>query len=114
MIDHTDVYAMFKHSYMDKSEGFTHFKVLRSNETVSLFFTLGKDEYFGTGESVLSACAKALCFEGVIEDFNEHALTSGHDAKAVAYVKTDTNYGVGIDQDITVASIKALINAVLI
>ena len=52
-------------------------------------------------------------------DYNEHALTAGGDAKAAAYVEcevengeTEVHWGVGIDPDITTASLKAVMSAV--
>ncbi len=48
--------------------------------------------------------------------YEEHALTSGADAKAVAYIgmslgKNDVVFGVGVDDNISTASIKAVISA---
>ena len=48
--------------------------------------------------------------------YEEHALTRGADAEAVAYVGiTDANgnvaFGVGIDDNISTASIKAVLSA---
>ena len=52
-------------------------------------------------------------------DYNEHALTAGGDATAAAYVECEiengdieVHWGVGIDPDITTASLKAVMSAV--
>jgi 2-isopropylmalate synthase len=48
-------------------------------------------------------------------DYVEHAMSTGGDAKAAAYVETEIGnrilWGVGIDTNITVASLKALVSA---
>ena len=49
-------------------------------------------------------------------DYAEHALTSGGDAQAAAYVECDvdgeTRWGVGVDANIVTASLKAVASAV--
>lgn len=49
-------------------------------------------------------------------DYVEHTLSAGGDAKAAAYVELDVNgirlWGVGIDSDISTASLKAIVSAV--
>ena len=51
-----------------------------------------------------------------IMDYNEHAIGSGTHAKAAAYIELRVNgeravHGVGIDENITTASFKALFSA---
>ncbi|MFD2204369.1 2-isopropylmalate synthase [Kiloniella antarctica] len=51
-----------------------------------------------------------------VEDYHQHSLTHGSDAKAVAYLELKTSngetvWGVGIDPNTTVASIKAIVSA---
>ena len=50
-----------------------------------------------------------------VEDYREHALGSGADARAIAFIGTRTGgknvYGTGIDESINVAAIRALVNA---
>jgi 2-isopropylmalate synthase len=51
-----------------------------------------------------------------IMDYNEHAIGSGTNAKAAAYIELRVNgeravHGVGIDENITTASFKALFSA---
>jgi 2-isopropylmalate synthase len=49
-------------------------------------------------------------------DYVEHTLSAGGDAQAAAYVELEVNgqilWGVGIDGDISTASLKAVISAV--
>jgi 2-isopropylmalate synthase len=57
-------------------------------------------------------CGIALTFL----DYSEHAVAGGADANAAAYVKVknagdDTLYGVGIDENIVTASLKAVASA---
>ena len=72
-----------------------------------------------TGNGPIDAFVNSLREAGVdvqVEDYVEHALTSGRDAVAAAYVEASVNgqrlWGVGIDPDISTASLKAVISAV--
>jgi len=72
-----------------------------------------------TGNGPVAAFTEALGQIGVdvnVLDYVEHALSSGGDAYAAAYVEAEVNgqvlWGVGIDQSITTASFKAIISAV--
>jgi len=52
-----------------------------------------------------------------VVDYSEHAVSAGTDATAVAYVEVKTpdgsvRWGVGLDESILTASIKAVISAV--
>jgi 2-isopropylmalate synthase len=73
----------------------------------------------GSGSGPVDAFAAALGTRGVkveVLDYAEHALTSGGDSKAAAYVECqigdDIMWGVGIDPSITTATLKAMISAV--
>lgn len=73
----------------------------------------------GSGNGPVDAFAAALGTRGVhveVLDYTEHALTSGGDSKAAAYVECqiggDIVWGVGIDPSITTATLKAIISAV--
>ncbi len=69
----------------------------------------GPLEAFGTGLEKLGISLDIL-------DYSEHALGNGSDAKAASYVHASVNgkrfCGVGIDQDIVLASIKAMMATV--
>ncbi|MDO5737143.1 MAG: 2-isopropylmalate synthase [Propionibacteriaceae bacterium] len=84
----------------------------------------GKDiELSGEGNGPVSAFVDALAETGVrvtVLDYSEHALESGDDAKAAAYVECEVGegedaqvlWGVGVDPSITSASMKAILSAV--
>ncbi|GAA0439134.1 2-isopropylmalate synthase [Actinoplanes capillaceus] len=73
----------------------------------------------GVGNGPIDAFVQAIAPLGIkarVLDYNEHALTSGGDAQAAAYVECEvgdvTVWGVGIDANIVSASIKAVTSAV--
>ncbi|GAA2246258.1 2-isopropylmalate synthase [Rarobacter faecitabidus] len=74
----------------------------------------------GTGNGPVAAFVAALAARGVdvtVLDYAEHALSSGGDATAAAYVECrlgdeEVLWGVGIDPSITTASLKAIISAI--
>ena len=81
----------------------------------------GSDEIAvsGTGNGPISAFIDVLSKQGVtvkVNDYLEHTLSASGDALAAAYtelvVEGKVLWGVGIDGDIAIASIKALISAV--
>jgi 2-isopropylmalate synthase len=51
-----------------------------------------------------------------VHDYHEHAMSSGADASAAAYVEADVDgelvWGVGIHPSIVTASLRAVVNAV--
>lgn len=77
---------------------------------------------FGSGNGPIDAFVTALGIAKIAEgyrlvSYNEHAIGEGQDAKAVAYIELRTPdnrniYGVGIDENINLASIKAVLCAV--
>ncbi|MFJ5232151.1 2-isopropylmalate synthase [Kitasatospora sp. NPDC088391] len=73
----------------------------------------------GTGNGPVSAFVSALASIGVdvrVLDYAEHALSEGGDAQAAAYVECAVGdkvlWGVGIDANTVLASLKALVSAV--
>ena len=76
-------------------------------------------EIEGIGNGPISAFVDALTPVGVevkVLDYHEHALSSGGDAKAAAYVECQvgehTLWGIGVDANIVTASLKAVLSAV--
>ncbi|HEY8913053.1 2-isopropylmalate synthase [Lacisediminihabitans sp.] len=72
-----------------------------------------------TGNGPVAAFLKVLESQGIVVkvyDYVEHALSSGGDAQAAAYVECAVGdkrlWGVGIDADISTASLKAVVSAV--
>ncbi|MEY4990356.1 MAG: 2-isopropylmalate synthase [Actinomycetota bacterium] len=79
----------------------------------------GELDAVGTGNGPISAFIDVLAKQGValrLLDYVEHTLAQGGDALAAAYIEIEINgknlWGVGIDGDISTASLKALISAV--
>ncbi|MGR0221602.1 2-isopropylmalate synthase [Agromyces sp. ZXT2-6] len=73
----------------------------------------------GSGNGPVAAFLSVLAAEGVdvrVLDYSEHAMSAGGDAIAAAYVECQvegrTLWGVGIDADISTASLKAVVSAV--
>ncbi|WP_371481620.1 2-isopropylmalate synthase [Kitasatospora sp. NBC_00315] len=73
----------------------------------------------GTGNGPVSAFGDALAGIGIdvrVLDYAEHALSEGGDAQAAAYVECAVDgkvlWGVGIDSNTVLASLKAMISAV--
>jgi 2-isopropylmalate synthase len=71
------------------------------------------------GNGPIDAYVQALQALGVqvrVLDYHEHAMSSGGDAQAAAYVECDvdgsTVWGVGLDPNIVTASMKAVTSAV--
>ncbi|GAA5032114.1 2-isopropylmalate synthase [Microbacterium fluvii] len=73
----------------------------------------------GTGNGPVSAfleVVRARGFDISLYDYVEHTLSTGGDAQAAAYVELQVDderlWGVGIDGDISTASLKAIVSAV--
>jgi 2-isopropylmalate synthase len=89
--------------------------------TVNVYVDGERRELHGAGNGPLSAFVEAINglehnFDVRVLDYAEHALSSGGDAIAAAYVECavgdDIRWGVGLDANIVTASLKAVISAV--
>ncbi|MFK4789613.1 2-isopropylmalate synthase [Microbacterium sp. ZW T5_56] len=76
-------------------------------------------EAHGVGNGPVAAfltVANEAGFDITLYDYVEHAMSAGGDAQAAAYVELSVNgdrlWGVGIDGDISTASLKAIVSAV--
>ncbi|RKR73911.1 2-isopropylmalate synthase [Frondihabitans australicus] len=76
-------------------------------------------EVEGAGSGPIDAFIDVLATQGVavkLYDYSEHTLSASGDAQAAAYVELDVDgtrlWGVGIDADISTASLKAIVSAV--
>jgi 2-isopropylmalate synthase len=100
--------------YKDRSEG----------EQCIGFFTVEKNraplKLEAPGNGLLDALTKALAMQAGfpldILSYSEHAATVGSTSKAIAYVETGStmwgsSFGVGVDTNFVVASMKALVNS---
>lgn len=120
-----EMWEVFTERYLDQSGGFelVHHDVSLSEvaDKVTAELSLGEETVTvsGEGNGPISAfvvgLADALGIEIDVLDYSEHALTSGARARAVAYVEarneTRTRWGVGIDESIVAASLKAVVSA---
>ncbi len=87
--------------------------------TVNVYVDGERKTLTGEGNGPIAAfvCAvREVGFDVRVLDYTEHALSSGGDATAAAYVECEvdgkTSWGVGIDANIVTASLKAVISAV--
>lgn len=76
-------------------------------------------DFHGEGNGPIAAFLDILSRDGVdirLFDYVEHTMAASGDAKAAAYVELEVNgrtlWGVGIDPDISTASLKAIVSAV--
>ena len=70
----------------------------------------------GLVSSVLATMREAFALDLEVLDYNEHALGKGEDARAAAYIECKlpngrTIWGVGIDEDVAAASVRAILSA---
>lgn len=89
---------------------------------VSIVYNGQERELEGIGNGPIDAFKAALAESSLINvkiiDYTEHALSTGSEAKAAAYVYIERNdlekktFGVGVDSNITRASIKSMISAI--
>lgn len=126
------IWSMFCDEYLpsgDPTQKWGRFEILRTRidselaGEVSLTADMRVDAEIlsavGFGNGPVDAFASVLREQGVdvqVHDYVEHALSSGGDARAAAYVECEvdgiTVWGVGIDPDIATASLKAVASAV--
>lgn len=121
-----EIWSLFQHCYMDESgplklESFTMIKD-EKGDTVSaiLLNQAGFHEINGNGFGTLTAFVRAMeahtGYKLRILNYNEHALTAGTRADAIAYIELDMNdkhfVGVATNQDTVTAMFRATISAV--
>ena len=70
----------------------------------------------GSGKTTLLSIMGAIGYDVNVLDYSEHAMSSGEEAQAAAYVEASvggkTVWGVGIATSITTASLRAVVSAV--
>ncbi|MCH6229691.1 2-isopropylmalate synthase [Microbacterium sp. CFH 31415] len=126
------IWAIFTDEYLPSQvsdDRWGRFELLatstRSDMTgdVSLDVTLrdGDERYDATGHgngpvAAFLEIVRAQGFDVTLYDYVEHALSAGGDAQAAAYVELQVDgerlWGVGIDGDISTASLKAIVSGV--
>ncbi|MBV9600468.1 MAG: 2-isopropylmalate synthase [Chloroflexi bacterium] len=122
-----ELWTAFRSVYMPENPSMQllHHEVTEGMEGAEITAHLLLDgetvEVKGTGNGPIAAFVDALERSlGVsvdVVDYAEHALSAGHEASAAAYVElTDghraVRWGVGIDQSISAAGLKAVVSAV--
>lgn len=123
-----DVYGIFESEYLNCKK---HYKLLKHNiisqphADSGQQFTIEVDVEHdgqvrtlkGSGEGAISAFVNALDLSIKIMDYNEHAIGSGAETRAAAYVEmrigdSPSGFGVGIHADIVTSSFLAILSAV--
>ena len=127
------IMASFKENYIDKKEPL-HFRKLKvddmSGDTesefdtkITLTYTLNENESViesvGNGpiDAVKRGIEEDLGLDIKILDYSEHALQSGSNSQAAAYIHLldmntgNVTYGVGVSSNITRASVRAIFSA---
>ena len=84
-------------------------KIKKGNETITM-----KGTGNGPIDATINALSENLGLEVKIADYHQHAISSGSDAKAVAYseisYKEQSVWGVGIHQNTVIAGLESVIN----
>ena len=122
-----DIWGAFQQAYLG-SQG-TRFELLHweENRTANDRIFVGtirvngvEKRLSGRGNGLMSSVIAALAEAGGpyldIVDYSEHAIGHGSDARAAAYVECRTHdgqtvFGVGIDEDVSTASVRAILSA---
>lgn len=127
-----DLWAIFQDEYLpakDAVNKWGRFELTGSRTESDFNGTLKLSVDLRDGESVtrkdaigngpIDAFLKLMLEEGInveLFDYVEHTLSAGGDAMAAAYVELNVNgtrlWGVGIDSDISTASLKAVVSAI--
>jgi len=122
-LNSNEILEIFQDTYFNHTEHIhlNSFTVSSDNKTsrCKLFYTYnGKNiEAEGEGNGPIDACKNALMKNYTnlfnIKSYSEHSCGGQSDAKAIAYIEIHTNktlssFGVGADNDIATASIKAM------
>ena len=119
------LYELFDVNYLSLAEPYelTSYRHEASDNgdrlTATLRFEQEHIEVEGTGNGPIAALTHGLDAVGIgisILDYHEHALGSGEDATAAAYVEADVDgepvWGVAVHSSIVTASLRAVVNAV--
>lgn len=125
-ISSTDVWAIFNEEFINRDAWLSFQKIhtelfedgqVKSDLTIQ--FNGDIESLSAVGNGPIDASKKALIhlFPNItVDDYSEHSLSQGSDSKAICYMSITIDgkkiHGVGIDNNITLASIKALFSAI--
>ncbi|MDU4937459.1 MAG: 2-isopropylmalate synthase [Clostridium sp.] len=118
----------FEEEYLNREEPFKLIKCSvseedsNSNVTVRFLYKGVEKEFTSLGNGPIDSLKKALIKSELINtsilDYAEHSMGEGSEAKAAAYVNMkrvdngEETFGVGVDSNITTASMKAVFSAI--
>jgi 2-isopropylmalate synthase len=113
-LEQKSIYELIKFSYSTAAEDSSDVSV-----KIKLINNQQEQVITATGNGPIDGCKKALENSGIsdfeITHYSERALTQGSESKAIAFIELtrsgSSRFGVGIDSNITVASIKAIFSA---
>ena len=122
-----EINAIFRREYLEQADApvvLQHFKTTERDSAVTceaaMTFTGVVHALTGTGNGPIAAFVRALAATQLpkfdVLHYSEHSLGSGAEARAVSYIQIKTErgltlYGAGIDTNIELASIKAIVSA---
>ena len=131
-VSSSQIWDIFTDEYLpskDDDQRWGRFELLSTRSSSDMSGDVHLDVSLRDGESVHPASAvgngpvaafleivRSQGFDVTLYDYVEHALSSGGDAQAAAYVELQVDdqrlWGVGIDSDISTASLKAIVSGV--
>lgn len=121
-----EIHTAFQREYIERNEPITleHFKTTERDSAVTCEATLRfngqQHQLTGEGNGPIDAFVRAIASAGVpkfnLLSYAEHSLGQGAEARAVSYIQIKTErgntyFGAGIDTNIELASIKAVVSA---
>ncbi|MEO5959238.1 MAG: 2-isopropylmalate synthase, partial [Opitutaceae bacterium] len=121
-----EIHDVFRGEYLDRQTPIVlrHFKTAERDSAVKCTAALEIDgtshELIGEGNGPIDAFTRALGSTGLplfeVLSYSEHSLGKGSEARAVSYIQIKTArgqtlFGAGIDTNIELASIKAIVSA---
>lgn len=121
-----DIHEVFRREYLDRAEpvALQHFKTTERDSAVTceaaLTINAQPHKLTGHGNGPIDAFTRALAATSLpkfeVLSYAEHSLGKGSEARAVSYIQIKTErgqslFGAGIDTNIELASIKAIVSA---
>lgn len=113
------IYSLLENEYLKATSPYVlaSHRLQEENGTsavdLEVSFDSEKQHWRGIGKGPLEALVAALPVKAEIMDYHEHAIGAGANAKAAAYIEIRLEgqrplHGIGIDENITTASFRAL------